>query len=111
MYLEVCRALAGPSLTQMAEFVEISWHEARSTGLGVENPHFSSALIMLWETLSISSLSAQPLFHPNAAVSPTRPEDVLILGGREAWSNQGLVNGYPWGLFGRRGSHADAQLR
>lgn len=25
------------------------------------------------------------------AVSPTWPEDVLILGGREAWSNQGLV--------------------
>lgn len=31
---------AGPSLTQMAEFVEISWHEARSTGLGVEKPSF-----------------------------------------------------------------------
>lgn len=34
-YLAACSVLASPSLTQMAEFMEISWHKAKITGLAI----------------------------------------------------------------------------
>lgn len=91
VYLEVCRAPQGRPSHRWLNLWRFHGTKQGALGLELKNLHFSPALIILWETLSISSLSVQPLFRLNVAESPTWPEDVLILGVREAWRNEGLV--------------------
>lgn len=40
VYLAACSVLASPSLIQMADVMEISWHKAESTGFGIEKALF-----------------------------------------------------------------------
>ena len=42
VYLATRNVLASLSLTQMAGFMGISWHRAKSAGLGMENPSLES---------------------------------------------------------------------